>query len=106
MGNITKVLLLLIVLFTISVFMNSFGSNFTGKVTDACTETDDGNDPYNYGFGTSVNDRGFEYRYADYCKEDKLIEYYCDDYSFDNVISHEYNCLYDCENGACKKSLN
>ncbi len=48
------------------------GGACVGQVFSDCTETDDGDDPFNYGLCTD-----YQRSYTDYCDEDGLIEYYC-----------------------------
>jgi hypothetical protein len=66
-----------------------------------CTDSDDGNDPWEKGSVSGLTEAGTAYVKDDTCvDESELGEYYCSD---KKPVYYSYTCLYGCEDGACRQ---
>ena len=66
-----------------------------------CTDSDSGIDYYNKGTVDYVGSDGVAGTMIDFCESGRIYEYSCDVSSGYKYLSHEFDCEYGCENGAC-----
>ena len=76
----------------------------TGQVVGgpSCTDSDDGVLVRTHGKVSGVLESGEAYEKEDFCLNDIVVEYYCED---NKPVNRNHRCSSDCKEGACVNPL-